>query len=110
MYLVRAMQLAPLAQSLTSYSMSFADTASISAALKPYVYLLNMYGIVRGDQANRFLPNGDLTGPRWLPCSAGPLTLWRSGASMPSCPPIPAMTGWAAPLPPLPPAAAAWSC
>lgn len=61
MYLVRAMQLAPLAQSLTSYSMSFADTASISAALKPYVYLLNMYGIVRGDQANRFLPNGDLT-------------------------------------------------
>ena len=42
MYLVRAMQLAPLAQSLTSYPMSFADTTSISASLQPYVYLLNM--------------------------------------------------------------------
>ena len=61
MYLVRAMQLAPLAESLTNYSMSFADAGSISQSLQPYVYLLNMYGIVKGDQANRFNPDGDLT-------------------------------------------------
>ncbi len=61
MYLVRAMQLSSLANSLTSYNMSFADTASISPALRPYVYLLNMYGIVRGDQSNSFMPQGSLT-------------------------------------------------
>jgi hypothetical protein len=61
MYLVRAMQLAPLAESLTNYSMSFADVDSISQSLKPYVYLLNMYGIVKGDQANRFNPQGSVT-------------------------------------------------
>ncbi len=61
MYLVRAMQLSPLANSLTSYSMSFADASSISASLQPYVYLLNMYGIVRGDQSNHFMPQGSLT-------------------------------------------------
>lgn len=61
MYLVRAMQLSPLANSLTSYNMSFADAASISPALRPYVYLLNMYGIVRGDTTNRFLPQGSVT-------------------------------------------------
>ncbi|MFQ9916694.1 MAG: S-layer homology domain-containing protein [Flavonifractor plautii] len=59
--LVRAMQLAPLAQSLTSYPMSFADTTSISASLQPYVYLLNMYGIVKGNELNRFLPQNSLT-------------------------------------------------
>lgn len=36
--------------------MSFADTTSISASLQPYVYLLNMYGIVKGNELNRFLP------------------------------------------------------
>ena len=61
MYLVRAMQLAPLAKSLTSYPLSFADTASISASLRPYVYLLSMYGIVKGDEQNRFLPQKSLT-------------------------------------------------
>ncbi len=60
-YLVRAMQLAPLAESLSSYGMSFSDASSISASYKPYVYLLNTYGVVRGDQANRFLPQGSLT-------------------------------------------------
>ena len=61
MYLVRAMQLEPMAQNLTSYSMSFADTASISQALRPYVYLLNTYGIVQGNTANEFMPQGSLT-------------------------------------------------
>lgn len=61
MYLVRAMQLSTLANSLTSYTMSFTDTNTISPALQPYVYLLNMYGIVKGDESNRFMPQGSLT-------------------------------------------------
>ncbi len=61
MYLVRAMQLEPMAQNLTNYPMSFADTASISQVLRPYVYLLNTYGIVQGNTANQFMPQGSLT-------------------------------------------------
>ena len=61
MYLVRAMQLEPLAKSLSSYPLSFADASSISAALQPYVYVLNTYGIVEGDQYNKFLPDRSLT-------------------------------------------------
>lgn len=58
MYLVRAMQLEPLARGLSSYSMNFEDASSISQALQPYVYLLNMYGIVQGNQSNQFMPPG----------------------------------------------------
>ena len=61
MYLVRAMQLEPLAKSLNSYPLSFADASSISPALQPYVYVLNSYGIVEGDENNRFLPDRSLT-------------------------------------------------
>lgn len=61
MYLVRAMQLEPMAKSLTTYSLSFADASSVSPALQPYVYVLNSYGIVQGDQYNRFLPDRSLT-------------------------------------------------
>lgn len=61
MYLVRAMQLEPMAKSLTSYSLSFADASSVSQALQPYVYVLSSYGIVQGDQYNRFLPDRSLT-------------------------------------------------
>lgn len=61
MYLVRAMQLEPLAKSLTSYPLSFADTTSISTALQPYVYVLYSYGIVEGNQYNQFLPSRSLT-------------------------------------------------
>lgn len=61
MYLVRAMQLEPMAKNLTNYSMSFADTAAIAEVLKPYVYLLSSYGIVRGNNANQFMPKSNLT-------------------------------------------------
>ena len=61
MYLVRAMQLDAMAQSLSTYPMEFADTGSIAAALQPYVYVLATYGIVRGNEANRFLPQSSLT-------------------------------------------------
>lgn len=61
MYLVRAMQLDAMAENLTSYSMSFADTAAIAEVLKPYVYLLSSYGVVRGNSANQFMPRSNLT-------------------------------------------------
>ena len=61
LYLVRAMQLEPLAQSQASYSLSFNDTALISASLQPYVYLLNMYGVIKGNDKNQFDPKGSVT-------------------------------------------------
>ena len=60
-YLVRAMQLGPMAERLTAYGLSFTDTAAISAKNQPYVYLLNIYDIVQGDQTNAFGPKGDVT-------------------------------------------------
>lgn len=60
-YLVRAMQLGPMAERLTTYSMSFTDTNTISSEDQPYVYLLNIYGIVQGDQNNAFTPKLPVT-------------------------------------------------
>ena len=56
-YLVRAMQLGPMAERLTVYDMGFTDVTAISPSAKPYVYLLNNYGIVQGDEKNAFSPN-----------------------------------------------------
>lgn len=53
-YLVRAMGLDLLAESQSSYPLSFNDTAEISGENRPSVYLLNMYGIVTGDDKNVF--------------------------------------------------------
>ena len=60
-YLVRAMQLGPMADRLTSYPLTFDDTASISADARPSVYLLHVYGIVEGDQFNDFSPKLNVT-------------------------------------------------
>ena len=61
MYLVRAMQLEPLARSLSNYSLSYADKADISTALQPYVYVLTNFGIVKGKDAGNFDPKGPVT-------------------------------------------------
>ena len=61
MYLVRAMQLEPLAKSLSTYTMSYKDASSISASLQPYVYLLTTYGIVKGTDTGSFDPKGSVT-------------------------------------------------
>lgn len=53
-YLVRAMGLDLLAGSQTSYPLGFLDADQISADNRPSVYLLNMYGIVTGDEKNVF--------------------------------------------------------
>jgi hypothetical protein len=59
-YLVRAMGLDKLADSLENDSVSFADASSISASCLPYVYLLNAYGIVEGTEENKFEPQSSV--------------------------------------------------
>ena len=61
LYLVRAMQLEPLAKSLTTYALPFADRDSIAPSLRPYVYVLNNFGIIKGMENNRFEPQGKVT-------------------------------------------------
>ena len=60
-YLVRAMQLGPMADRLTSYPLTFDDASSISSDAKPSVYLLHVYGIVEGDEFNDFSPKLNVT-------------------------------------------------
>ncbi|MCI8473816.1 MAG: hypothetical protein HFF07_00580 [Oscillospiraceae bacterium] len=61
MYLVRAMQLEPLARGLGSYPLSYADKDDISPALQPYVFVLTNYGIVKGKDGGLFDPKGAVT-------------------------------------------------
>ncbi|MEA4955422.1 MAG: S-layer homology domain-containing protein [Pseudoflavonifractor sp.] len=61
MYLVRAMQLEPLAKSLSTYSLSYKDKNDISASLQPYVYVLTNFGIVKGTETGNFDPKGAVT-------------------------------------------------
>lgn len=60
-YLVRAMQLGPMSERLTSYPLPFDDASSISNRAKPSVYLLHVYGIVEGDEDNNFSPKLQVT-------------------------------------------------
>lgn len=61
MYLVRAMQLEPLARSLSNYSLAYVDAGEISPALQPYVYVLTNFGIVKGTDTGEFDPKGAVT-------------------------------------------------
>lgn len=65
MYLVRAMQLEPLARSLSAYTLTYPDASNISSALRPYVYILTQYGIVNGKGTGEappiFDPQGSVT-------------------------------------------------
>lgn len=63
MYLVRAMQLEPLAKSLSNYSLDYKykDADQISPALLPYVYVLTNYGVVKGKETGNFDPQGAVT-------------------------------------------------
>ena len=60
LYLARAMQLSDAADSLDGYSLSFRDKDEIDRSLRPYVYLLSQYGIVKGDEQDRFLPKSSV--------------------------------------------------
>lgn len=61
LYLCRTIQLDGLAESYTSYDMSFYDTDSIDDDYLPYVYLLTNYGIILGDTEGNFSPQNTLT-------------------------------------------------
>lgn len=56
LYLTRAMQLESLAKNLPSYSLDFTDKKDITPSLEPYIYVLNMYGVVTGTDAKKFEP------------------------------------------------------
>ena len=56
MYMIRAMQLEPLAQSQSVTKTNYTDEVTIAVDRKPYVYLMTMYGIVKGDEKNQFAP------------------------------------------------------
>ena len=61
MYLVRAMQLEPLAKGLTTYPLTYSDADQISPALQPYVYVLTNFGIIKGTNLGTFDPKGSVT-------------------------------------------------
>lgn len=61
MYLVRAMQLEPLAKGLINYPLTYSDADQISPALQPYVYVLTNYGVVNGTNLGTFDPKGSVT-------------------------------------------------
>ncbi|MEG2120142.1 MAG: S-layer homology domain-containing protein, partial [Pseudoflavonifractor sp.] len=60
-YLVRAMQLGAMAENLTTYTLDFTDKATITPGREPYLYLLNMYGIVSGNENKAVQPKSSVT-------------------------------------------------
>ena len=56
LYLVRAMQLEPMAKQLSAYALPFDDAEHISQRMQPYVYLLYTYGVTGGNEKNEFMP------------------------------------------------------
>ena len=60
-YLVRAMQLEPMAKTLSAYSLPFDDTDQIARQMMPYVYLLYTYGVVGGNENNEFMPDSTIS-------------------------------------------------
>ena len=59
-YLARAMQLSAMAEGLSTYPLSFSDADQVSSEMRPYVYILSTYGVVKGDEQGRFLPKSSL--------------------------------------------------
>ena len=60
-YLVRAMQLEPMARNMTGYTLEFTDKKDITSGLEPYIYVLSMYGIVGGTDTGAFQPKSTVT-------------------------------------------------
>lgn len=56
MLIARAMQLEGTAQTLDDFDLTYEDTDGIRDSRKAYVYLLNSYGVVQGNDANEFQP------------------------------------------------------
>ncbi len=60
LYLLRALQLEPMAKNLPSYNLTFTDKKDITPGREPYIYLLNMYGIITGTDAGAFQPKSSV--------------------------------------------------
>jgi hypothetical protein len=60
-FLIRAMRLETEALSLTGYKVPFSDYLYITYSRLPYVYMLNLKGIVQGDTGNNFNPKSTVT-------------------------------------------------
>lgn len=56
MFVARAMQLENQAKSLSAYALDYTDSSSIRDNRKVYVYLLDSYGVVQGNDQKQFQP------------------------------------------------------
>ena len=63
-YIIRAMQLEHVARNLTTYNATFSDAASITPSRQPYAYLLEVYGLVQGDEHKNFNPKSNVNRAR----------------------------------------------
>lgn len=59
--LVRAIQMAPMAEQMDQVTLDYTDQSKIDPDLRCYVYVLDTYGIVKGNEQNQFLPTGGVT-------------------------------------------------
>lgn len=59
--LVRAIQMDPMTQKLGEVTLTYEDEDQIDDELRPYVYVLDTYGIVKGNDKNQFMPTGGVT-------------------------------------------------
>lgn len=56
LYMVRAMQLEPMARNLSGYTLDFSDVNAITPALKPYIYILTQYSVLSGNEQKQIQP------------------------------------------------------
>ncbi len=61
LYLTRAMQLEAMAQNLPTYTLNFTDKKDITPGREPYIYVLNMCGIITGTDQGAFQPKKTVT-------------------------------------------------
>lgn len=59
--LVRAIQMDPMTRKLGEVTLTYDDEDQIDSDLRAYVYVLDTYGIVKGNDKNQFLPTGGVT-------------------------------------------------
>lgn len=61
LYLTRAMQMEPMAKNLSAYTLNFTDKKDITPGREPYIYVLNMCGVITGTHTGAFEPKKSVT-------------------------------------------------
>lgn len=61
LYLTRAMQMEPMAKNLPTYTLNFTDKKDITPGREPYIYVLNMCGVITGTDTGAFQPKKTVT-------------------------------------------------